>query len=108
MMYSEFLELTGGKLNVSFKEYTDYIEPDYMDSDFINKSDYIKQHIKERKNGIYDLKKRHREEINELTNSYNEKMKKLIEQIDFYEIQCKKNMILRNKYKLIENIVLNK
>ena len=42
MMYSEFIEMSGNSESyISFKEYTEEIEPIYMNCDIPNKQEFI-------------------------------------------------------------------
>ncbi len=108
MMYNEYIELMGtkyiDKYGITFYEYTEYIEPDYVSSD-ITKKDYIEQHKKELENGIYELKKKHYIEINELKEKYENELKEKENDLIFYRDEIKNYIELRKKYNKLKELI---
>ena len=101
-MLCEFIERT--KYTPSNEEYH-YIEESYYDSECIDKNEFCKQWLKDRKNGTWDIEYKYRVLLDQQKAMYEEILKEKEEFLDFYRTEFKKGYDAQTKLKKIEEIL---
>lgn len=101
-MLCEFIERT--KYTPSNEEYH-YIEESYYESDCIDKNEFCKQWLKDRKSGKWDMEYRYRVLLDQQKAEYEEILREKEETLAFYRVQFKIGYDARKKLKNIEEIL---
>ena len=102
MMVCEFIERT--KYEPTIEEYR-YIEDSYYESDCIDKNEFCKQWLKDKKSGKWDLEYKYRKLLDEQKAEYEAKIKEQEENLEFYRAEFRKGYDARIKLKGIQNIL---
>ena len=102
MMKHEFIERT--KYTPSDEEYH-YIEESYYESDCIDKNEFCKQWLKDKKSGKWDMEYKFRKLLDQQKAEYEEKLREKEETLDWYRSEFDKGMKAQKKLKDIEGIL---
>lgn len=100
-MICEFIERT--KYEPTIEEYR-YIEDSYYESECIDKNEFCKQWLKDKKCGKWDLEYKYRKLLDQQKAEYEEKLKEKENDLDFYRKEFKKGFDAQMKLAKIENI----
>lgn len=102
MMIREFIERT--KYEPTAEEYH-YIEESYYESDCVDKNEFCKQWLKDKKSGKWAMEYKFRKLLDEQKAHYEEILREKEEDLSFYRTQFKLGYDARNKLKEIQNIL---